>query len=384
MPSLVIAAMLVRRMFASRRDVLTSLILPAVVLAVIVGLFASQLDAKARITVWNGDEGAYGRQLTAMIEQETMYDIKYVSSGTEEQQKQLVQDGDADAAIIIPAGFSAQLLAGGKPQIVMYRMNEQLWNASLHLALQAETERMHHAAALLASNGALNETNLTKLLEQDGKRLVASTEAETRIGSAISQPMVIGLMLMFVLLLVTRSISLIMEDREQRTMARMFTAPVRAAQIALGNFLGSFLVGTIQLAIMVTLSCYAFGYDPGFAPIKLFLLLECFLLAAVGLSSAFAGLVRNGMQVGQMSTIIITPTCMLSGCFWPISMMPEYMQKLANFIPQKWVLEAADRLSAGGSGADIAIPVLILILFALVLLAFGAAVLRPSRKAVSG
>ncbi|MNG33860.1 hypothetical protein D3C84_1202060 [compost metagenome] len=65
-------------------------------------------------------------------------------------------------------------------------------------------------------------------------------------------------------------------------------------------------------------------------------------------------------------------------------MMPEYMQKLANFIPQKWVLEAADRLSAGGGLSDIAIPVVILALFALVLLAFGAAVLRPNQKAING
>ncbi|WP_127531469.1 ABC transporter permease [Paenibacillus kobensis] len=384
MPSLIIASMLVKRMFASRRDILTSLILPAVVLAVIVGLFASQLNEKAHITVLNSDEGAYGQQLTSMIEKESMYEIEVVSSGTEEQQKQWVQEGDADAAIVIPASFSKQLLAGNKPQIVMYRMNEQLWNASLQLTLQAETDRMHQAAALLANSGSLNEANLTKLLEQDRKQLITSTEADTKLGSTISQPMVIGLMLMFVLLLVTKSISLVMEDREHRTMARMFTAPVRAFQIALGNFLGVFLVGTIQLAIMVALSCYVFGYDPGFAPINLFLLLEFFLLAAVGLTSAFAGLVRNGMQMGQMSTLIITPTCMLSGCFWPISMMPEYMQKLANFTPQKWVLEAADHLSAGGGASDIAIPVVILVLFALVMLAFGAVVLRPSRKAVSG
>ncbi|GFN32040.1 ABC transporter permease [Paenibacillus xylaniclasticus] len=383
MPSFVIALMLVKRMFATRRDVITGLILPAVVLAVIVGVFASQMNEKAHIKVLNGDTGAYGQHLVSMLEKESRYEIEVYKNGTEEQLKQMVQDGDADASVIIPASFSSSLLAGNNPQIIMYRMNEQLWNASLLLTLQAETDRMQHAAQLLAGSGSLNEVNFAKLLEQDQKQLITSTKSDSKLGSTISQPMVIGLMLMFVLLLVTRSITLILEDREQRTMARMFTAPVRAYQIALGNFLGSFLVGTIQVAIMVALSCYVFGYDPGFAPLELFVLLECFLLAAVGLSSAFAGLVRNGMQMGQISAIIITPTCMLSGCFWPISMMPEYMQKLANLVPQKWVLEAADRLSAGGGASDIAIPLAVILLFALVLLAFGAAVLRPNRKAVS-
>ncbi|MNG30753.1 hypothetical protein D3C84_1164310 [compost metagenome] len=73
---------------------------------------------------------------------------------------------------------------------------------------------------------------------------------------------------------------------------------------------------------------------------------------------------------------------MISGCFWPVSFMPDYMQKLANITPQLWAIEAIDRLSMGQGFHTAVMPILILILFAAVLLAFGAVVLRPSRGAI--
>lgn len=383
MPSLTIAQLLIRRVLSTRRDVVMSLLLPAVVLAGIVALFASTTDTEPKITILNQDKGSYGAMIGKQLEQEPKYDIATVASGSDEQLKQSIEDGDINAAIIIPADYSDQLIAGKSPSIVFYRMNEQLWNASLALSLEAETERMSHAAALLAQTNQLSKESLDKLLVTVHENRIATQNADMQIGETIANPEVIGLMLLFVLLLVMRSISLIMEDREHRTMARMFTAPVRGYQIALGNFLGIVAVGTLQLIVMVVMCCYVFGYDPGFSPFMLFLLLEFFLIAAVGLASAIAGLVRNSMQLSNIGNLVITPSCMLGGCFWPISIMPDFMQKLANFTPQKWLLEAADRLSGGGNMYTIAVPVFIILLFAVVLLAFGAVVLRPTKHAVS-
>lgn len=384
MPSITIAFLLIRRVLSTKRDIVMSLLLPAAVLAGMVALFATTSDVEPKITILNEDKGAYGSLIGNQLELEPKYDLTIVTSGSEEQLKQSIEDGDRNAGIIIPADYSDQLLAGSIPSVVIYRMNEELWNASLVLTLEAETQRMSQAASLLSESGQLNKANLDQLLETIHENRIATQDADLQIGQTIANPEVIGLMLLFVLMLVMKSVSLIMEDRENRTMARMFTAPIRGYEIAWGNFLGSVAVGTLQLIVMVCLSCYLFGYDPGFSPLLLFLLLECFLFTSVGLATAIAGLVRNSMQLSNIGNLVITPTCMLGGCFWPISIMPDFMQKLANFTPQKWLLEAADRLSGGSNLSAITIPVIIILLFAVVLLAFGAVVLRPSRQAVSG
>ena len=383
MPSLHIAAQLIRRTMGTRRGLIMNVMLPAIILSIMAGLFSSFDREKAVIAVNNADTGILGSYLAFSLEQESLYEIHLKPNITEQELKEMVIDGKADAAIYIPSDYSEKWLEGGQSKAFLYRMNEQLWNASLAAMLATEGNKLADSIALVRGTGAdaggADLTKLTALLEAQASPKVVAENADMKLGNIVSNPMMIGLILMFVMLLVSQSIGLVMEDREQRTMARMFTAPLRAIDIAFGNFMGSMLVGTIQLVIVLGLTYFAFGYSPGIPFGSMLLVLEFFLLAAVGLSSAVAGLVHNSTQLSQINTLIIAPTCMISGCFFPLSFLPDFMQKLANFTPQKWAIGAIDRLGGGGSFSDIRLQLLILLLFAAVMIAFGSAVLRPNR-----
>jgi ABC-2 type transport system permease protein len=383
MPSLHIAAQLIRRTMGSRRGLVMNVIIPAIILSIMAGLFASLEGGKAVIAISNKDAGVLGSYLASSVQQETLYEIHLEPKLTEQDLKDMVVDGKADAAIYIPSDYSAKLLEGSQSEAILYRMNVQLWNATLATLLETEANMLSSSASLVRGAGEADLTKLTALLDAQASPKVISDNVSMKLGKIVSNPMMIGLMLMFVMMLVSQSIGLVLEDREQRTMARMFTAPLRAIDIAFGNFLGSMLVGTMQLVIVLSLLYFVFGYSPGIAFGSMLLVLEFFLLAAVGLASAVAGLVRNSAQLSQINNLIITPTCMISGCFFPISILPDFMQKLANFTPQKWAIQAVDRLGGGGSISDIGLQLLILLLFAAVMIAFGSAVLRPNRASKS-
>lgn len=382
MSSLHIALHLIRRTMGSRRGLIMNVLLPAVVLAVMAGLFSSLQGGKAVILVGNADTGTLGSYLADSIKQETLYEVKLDPALSEQELKDEVKNGKADASIYIPHDFTSKLLAGEHSEAVLYRMNEQLWNASLATTLMTEADRLVSTVQLVrtAGNGAEVDLNqMSALLEAESSPKAFTTHVGMKLGNVVSNPTMIGLILMFLMLLVSQSIGFVMEDREQRTMARMFTAPLRSMDIAFGNFLGSMLVGTLQLVIVLSLTYYVFDYSPGISFGYLLLILEFFLIAAVGLASATAGLVRNKVHLGQINTMIITPTCMISGCFFPLSMLPDFMQKLANFTPQKWAIQAVDRLGGGGSLSDIGMYLFILLLIAAVTLAFGSVALRPNQ-----
>lgn len=381
MPSLHIAAQLIRRTMGSRRGLIMNVLIPAIILSIMVGLFASLEGNKAVIAVNNTDTGLLGAYLASTIEKESLYEIQSVSN-SEQELKNLVIDGKADAAIYIPPDFTAKMLEGIHAKASLYQMNKQLWNASLAAMLATESDRLFASVSLVSSAGSEAGADLAKLealLEAQAAPTIVAENAEMKLGHIVSNPMMIGLILMFLMLLVSQSIGFVMEDREQRTMARMFTAPLRSMDIAFGNFMGSMLVGTIQLVIVLSLMYFVFGYSPGIPFGAMLLVLEFFLLAAVGVASAIAGLVRNSTQLSQINNLVITPSCMISGCFFPLSILPDFMQKLANFTPQKWAIMAIDRLGGGGSFSDISLQLCILLLFAAVLLAFGSVVLRPNR-----
>ncbi|WP_419872975.1 ABC transporter permease [Candidatus Pristimantibacillus sp. PTI5] len=381
MPSLHIAVQLIRRTMGTRRGLIMNVLIPALILSMMVGLFSSLEGKKTVIAVNNADTGILGAYLASSIVKETLFDIQSESK-SEQELKTLVVDGNADAAIFIPSDFTEKMLKGTQANASLYQMDQQLWNASLAAILATEADRLFASVNLIRGDGdeaGIDLTKLTALLEAQAVPVITAENAEMKLGQIVSNPMMIGLILMFLMLLVSQSIGFVMEDREQRTMARMYTAPLRSLDIAFGNFMGSMLVGTMQLIIVLSLMYFVFGYSPGIPFGSMLLVLEFFLLAAVGVASAIAGLVRNSTQLSQINNLVITPSCMISGCFFPLSILPDFMQKLANFTPQKWAIMAIDRLGGGGSFSDIGLQLLILLLFAAVLLAFGSVVLRPNR-----
>lgn len=383
MRSLPIAMQLIRRTMGTRRGFFLNVLLPAIALSVIAGLFSSLQADKEIIAVSNADRGAFGAYMLDLVNQDSLYEVKMQTDSTGKLVREAVATGDADAAIFIPADFTERLLAGEQPQPVLYRWTEQLWNASLLSSLETQARSMAASVELLqAASGrvAPDAGKLSELLEQQARHAVSAQHTPMKLGVVAANPIMIGSILLFLMLLVSQSVGFIMEDREMRTMQRMYTAPLRALDIALGNYLGSILVGTIQLVLVLSLTYFVFGYSPGVSFGAMLFALECFMLAAIGVMTAVGGLVRNAHQLSQINLLIVTPTSMISGCFFPLSMMPEFLQKLANFMPQKWALQAIDRLSIGGGIIDIAQPILILLLFAVVLLIFGAAVLRPSHQ----
>jgi len=70
-------------------------------------------------------------------------------------------------------------------------------------------------------------------------------------------------------------------------------------------------------------------------------------------------------QASTMATIITIPTCMVSGCFWSKELMPDFMQKISNFLPQTWALEAIKEIQDGKTFIAVIPCLAILIAFAL-------------------
>jgi ABC-2 type transport system permease protein len=57
---------------------------------------------------------------------------------------------------------------------------------------------------------------------------------------------------------------------------------------------------------------------------------------------------------------------MLGGCWWPMSFMPDILQKIANFVPATWIMKAYNSLLTGKSLMDVADKLLIMVVFSVV------------------
>ena len=89
-----------------------------------------------------------------------------------------------------------------------------------------------------------------------------------------------------------------------------------------------------------------------------------FSLIAVGISLVIISFSNSRSAAGALQNLIITPTVMLSGCFWPVEVMPKSLQKIANFLPQRWTLDTLTKLQEGNEFSGLYLNFMILFAFA--------------------
>ncbi|MFS0872149.1 ABC transporter permease [Paenibacillus xylanilyticus] len=392
MNSLHIAWLMIRRTIGRKRGFIAFLLLPCLVVTGAVALFGSEQATRAVIPYVNEDQGAAGAWIVDELANKEEYLLKSMKNEAELREAITRQKGNS--GIIIPAHYTDELLQGKQVQVELVELRVSESSYTLRAAVEGMAAGLHQSARVVlgATSTASDEGGAPDpLVKQDKfEQLLQKTNEHRISGEATDLQMypkpglnnVTGFTIMFMMGLLTSAVAVIMEDRRQRTMARVYTAPVRAYEIALGNFLGSFAIGMIQIVLVLGISRGLLHYDAGIPFGVHFLILAAFMLVSMGIASTVAGLIRESKNANMLNSLIITPTCMIGGCFWPLSIMPDYMQKLANFVPQKWTIQAVETISAGGTLADIRLPLLILCGMAAILLTVGSVILRPNQPGV--
>jgi ABC-type multidrug transport system permease subunit len=75
----------------------------------------------------------------------------------------------------------------------------------------------------------------------------------------------------------------------------------------------------------------------------------------------------QALGIGVLSANLLAG---LGGCWWPIEVTPETMQTLAKILPTGWPMDALHQLVSFQAGAGAAVPHLIAMVVATVLLAW--------------
>lgn len=381
---LTIAWNMVKRTIGSRRGLLMYTLLPSIVIAGIISITGTVTEGAAPTLLYtNKDTGAAGKHLLAELERSG--DYRLVESSAEQAMKESVIGQKGVAGLMIPVDYTAELLNGAEPQLTVYELKTTEDSVLVKLKVTAIAREMLVVAESVKAVAAAGDSaaQFAAILQQAERHNIGSIRTDYNLYPRETLGVVTGMTLMFLMNLVTSTVTLIMDDRRGRTMMRIYSAPVRAYEITLGNFCGSFLVGIIQIAVMLSLGKWILRYDYEVPMYLYFLVLAVFMLVSMGIAGTVAGLIRNPRNAGMLNALILTPTCMLGGCFWPLSIMPDYMQKAANFTPQKWAIQAVDIAATGGGWNELWLPFAVLGLMAVILLAFGSTTLRPNQAEIA-
>jgi ABC-2 type transport system permease protein len=381
--ALLIAAKDLRQRLRDRSALLVSVVAPLGLAVIFSQLLGGSDGFRATYVVADMDGGELGRAfrhevLGAVAGEGSPFTI--VDAPTEDGARAAVEDGSADAAFLVPAGFTAAIGAGQAVTLEVVgardeglateiarsfaqRFGDGVVEGQLAMAtalsLAAESDPAAtpdpQLVARLAAAAAASAVPPVTLVDATSERLQLSAATYFAASMAI----------LFLFFSTQFGLVSLFEERRRGTLGRILAGPIRPEAVLAGKTLGSFLQGALALTVLVVATTVLIGARWGH-PLGVALLCVSAILAAIGISMLVISFARTAEAAGAASSAVAITLAVLGGTFAPTAQAPEAMATLALATPHGWFLRGLGDLQAGAGPGAVLPAVGALLLIALV------------------
>lgn len=246
----------------------------------------------------------------------------------------LLDRGTAQVALVIPSGFSRDLVAGRSP--------------SLQLVVDGSDARV--ATVVLGSVRQMATTVA-------GSPLPLRVSTQVLYNPTLSSPafLVPGL-LTFVMAVagVTATALALVREKERGTWDTLRGTPLRAGELIAGKTLPYFALGATAAA-----GCLAVAHGLLGMPLRgslawVALVVALFLGCGLGLGVLVSSVAHTQQVAFQLALIgSMLPNVLLSGFVFPISSMPPALRAFTHVVPARYFLAALRQIVLKGAGPDV-------------------------------
>lgn len=281
-----------------------------------------------------------------------------------------IQRGAVDAGIIVPEDFTRCVLTGQQANITIVsdNSNPQV-SAQVSAVLTGIIESMSTQVAQSKLATALNIT--TAQATSYMVPYAVNTQGVVEGSSSYFEFIAPGMMMMTVMMSVMTGLpGAITMERELGTLDGIMVAPINRLSIILGKSLAQLTRGLLQGFIIMVLAITLFGVTIQGSILLVVGLLLLGVFSFVGLGIALTSLAKDQETATMIMMTIMFPMMFLSGIFFPIKMMPGFMQTISSFLPLTYATDAMRKVMVLGAGIpQITTELIVLTVFGLVLLA---------------
>ena len=353
-----IAAKDLRRRLRDRTAILVAFVLPFG-LAWIFSLTLGDIETRGLDVTYgvvNADpEGELPHALTNVLEGLDFATVRQVGSASEAEQ--LAKDGDIDAAVVIPEGFSANVRSGAGASIDVIGAPDSSIGALVLVSIVRSfaTDLDATALSVTLADGDADPA----LLERARAMPPAVTLGDVTAGDqSTSQAtfFAIGMAVFFLFFAVEFGIRGLLEEREAGTLSRLLVAPVRPASVIGGKALASLIVGLVSTVLLVVATTWLLDATWG-DPLGVALLIIGGVLAAVGVTAMVATLAKTTAQAAGWVSIVAVVGALLGGTFFPLS-QAGWLASVRFLSPQGWLMEGFQEVAARGRIVDVIGPLI--------------------------
>jgi ABC-2 type transport system permease protein len=376
------------RLLSLRDNYMVFLVMTAMALGFTAVFGISFNTYRPSVIIVDEDNTPYSAEFIEELKQNQIF--KFVDSDKENAIAG-VEEGKILAALIIDEGFHDDIEQGNEIKIGQIKIKDDKYLLTLQetvrgiIVKMAGSERISKVTAIFVSlqkPGADKEKIKSAAYESvmDSWKFkkplkVTSTMANTRIQSgydSMKQSM-IGFTVFFSMYTMVFSIGTILSDKRYKTWERMLISPVSMSSILSGTMVVSFLVGMIQMSVLILGGRYLFGIDWGNSLAGIIMITTVFVFTITSFGLLLSAIVKTEAQLGAVAPVVLTSTSMLGGTMWPLEIVNnKLLLFLAELTPQKWAMQGMLNIAAKGMGFESAIlPSIVLLLMGMIFFTIG-------------
>ncbi len=311
------------------------LIFPVILIVIFGSIFSGGGSNTINVYTQNQDTGPFAfpqmdissQFLQALNSSNT---ISVITVETSNFTSYLAEHATSDG-IIIPADFSANYLAGNPVNITIYGNPTSSTNGIIVGTVSAVS-------------------NMFNLQLFNGTPVIGYTQST--IG--FENPQYVDLLIPGLIgfsILVSPMFSLVnisSEYKKNKIFKQLSLTPLTKMEWLISKILWYIVLTFASFLLMVAVGIFAFG-----AHVNLTLGLVPFLILGPTLFAALGMLVgtvtKNPETAGVIGNVVTFPMMFLAGTFFPISIMPEYLQNIAHVLPLFYIVEGLNNVMVYGN-----------------------------------
>ncbi|MCH2161068.1 MAG: ABC transporter permease [Phycisphaerales bacterium] len=385
-----IGPMLSCKFHAMLRDRVATLlvfVLPILFFAIFAGIFGNfessgpgnltvlvvdnaKTDASKRLIDALGESGA-GLKLSSTHDQPPV-------AWTSESARAAVADGNAPAAIIIPAKLGIDMFGGQQVEAVKVYADKSnpiagtmipgLLQKAAMTALHGEMiksglAQFEKVGGAWTARQKMAMSQLDKMFDSQAKagkadaakddagsnnagmmlpvELVHPQDEKTKEPRSLVAFYMAGIGVMFLLFSTTGAAGSLLDDEEAGILDRVLCTPMGMGRLLVANWLWVTILGLISMIVLMVFATFVFGLGPWTWPRMVAAMVVTVFTAAAasGFGMVLASLCRSRAQLGGISTIVILVMSALGGSMIPRFLMPELVQKMGILTFNSWAVE---------------------------------------------
>jgi ABC-type multidrug transport system, permease component len=224
------------------------------------------------------------------------------------------------------------------------------------LGFKLENASAPNRDELRTSVTADTKANMTKILDKPIISIESTSNNSAEIQPDTFQQNVPGYTVMFAFFIILWAGKSFLNEKQIGTWDRIVVSNITTPGIYFGKFAPNFVIGFVQVFLLLTFGSFAFGMGIGSSLLGVIVLSIALITCSTSLGMLIASVSKSESQVVGLSLFLVLSTAALGGTMVPLQIMPDIMQDISKIVPQSWALTGYQNLFVRDQGIESILP----------------------------